>query len=122
MCGTSSVGSESKTWCGSGWTGQPAVCEQDGKTLGAFGAYDKDIHFLDAADGAEIIGSFGMGDIIKGSVTQDPDGSRCCTPAAGRTSTSSAPTGPTASPPTCGAWPPPTSRRPSGTTTGTARR
>ena len=74
MCGTSSVGSETKTWCGSGWTGEPAVFERDGRTWVVFGAYDKDIHFLDASTGDEIIGNFGMGDIIKGSVTQDPDG------------------------------------------------
>jgi outer membrane protein assembly factor BamB len=74
MCGESSVGDETKTWCGSGWTGEPAVFVRDGRTWVVFGAYDKDIHFLDAANGEEILGGFGMGDIIKGSVTQDPDG------------------------------------------------
>ncbi|MCU1369347.1 MAG: hypothetical protein JWO77_541 [Ilumatobacteraceae bacterium] len=74
MCGESSVGNETKTWCGSGWTGEPAVFVRDGRTWVAFGAYDKDIHFLDAANGEEILGGFAMGDIIKGSVTQDPDG------------------------------------------------
>ncbi|MCB0964719.1 MAG: hypothetical protein KDA98_15685, partial [Acidimicrobiales bacterium] len=75
MCGQSAVGGEAKTWCGTGWTGQPAVFEgDDGRTWVNFGAYDKNIHFLDAADGSEIIGGYDMGDIIKGSVTRDPDG------------------------------------------------
>ena len=74
MCGQSSVGGEAKTWCGTGWTGQPSVWEEDGRTWVSFGAYDKNIHFLDASDGTEIIGNFDMGDIIKGSVTRDPDG------------------------------------------------
>jgi outer membrane protein assembly factor BamB len=68
------VGSESKTWCGTGWTGQPSVFEHEGRTWVTFGAYDKRIHVLDAADGSEILGGFDMGDIIKGSVTRDPDG------------------------------------------------
>jgi outer membrane protein assembly factor BamB len=74
MCGESAVGGQSKTWCGTGWTGQPSVWEQDGTTWVSFGAYDKNIHFLNAEDGSEIIGNFDMGDIIKGSVTRDPDG------------------------------------------------
>jgi len=74
MCGESAVGGESKTWCGTGWTGQPAVFEEGGKTWVSFGAYDKNIHFLNAVDGSEIIGGYDMGDIIKGSVTRDPDG------------------------------------------------
>jgi outer membrane protein assembly factor BamB len=39
-----------------------------------FGAYDKAVHFLDAATGSELRSSFVTGDIIKGSVTLDPDG------------------------------------------------
>ncbi len=74
MCGQSNVGSQAKSWCGTGWTGQPAVFEEDGTTWVTFGAYDKNIHFLNGDDGSEIIGNFDMGDIIKGSVTRDPDG------------------------------------------------
>lgn len=74
MCGQSSVGGQAKTWCGTGWTGQPAVWIEDGRTWVAFGAYDKQVHFLDAADGSDIIGAFDIGDIVKGSVTRDPDG------------------------------------------------
>lgn len=61
-------------WCGMGWTGEPAVWERDGKTLIAFGAYDRAVHLLDAADGADVVPPFVTGDLIKGSVTIDPDG------------------------------------------------
>lgn len=74
MCGNSPVGGQNKTWCGSGWTGQPSVWEQGGKTWLSVGAYDKQIHFWDAATGQSLIGDYDMGDIIKGSVTRDPDG------------------------------------------------
>lgn len=78
MCSESSVeqGDHSGTfnWCGSGWTGQPSVFERDGRTWVVFGAYDKAVHFLDADTGEQIIPSFPTGDIIKGSVTVDPDG------------------------------------------------
>jgi len=74
MCGQSAVGSQAKTWCGTGWTGQPSVWLEGGRTWVAFGAYDKKVHFLDAEDGADIIGAFDIGDIVKGSVTRDPDG------------------------------------------------
>lgn len=74
FCGESSVGGASKTWCGTGWTGQPSVWEDDGTTWVGFGAYDKNIHFLDGDDGSDLIGAFDIGDIVKGSVTRDPDG------------------------------------------------
>lgn len=75
MCSTSSVGSESKVWCGTGWTGQPVVWDRpDGKTEVIFGAYDRAVHFVDAATGFDLRPKFPTGDIIKGSVTLDPDG------------------------------------------------
>ena len=75
MCGSSSVAGVVSQWCGSGWTGQPVVWERpDGATEVIFGAYDKAVHFLDAATGTELRPSFRTGDIIKGSVTLDPDG------------------------------------------------
>lgn len=75
MCGQSPVGGEAKLWCGSGWTGQPVVWERpDGITEVIFGAYDKAVHFLDADTGEETRQSFPVGDIIKGSVSLDPDG------------------------------------------------
>lgn len=74
MCSPSTVGSETKTWCGTGWTGQPAVFEREGRTWLVFGAYDRAVHFMDALTGEEILPPFPTGDIIKGSVTIDPDG------------------------------------------------
>lgn len=75
MCGNSPVDGEDKEWCGTGWTGQPVVWERpDGVTEVIFGAYDKNLHFLDAATGERTRPDFSMGDIIKGSVTLDPDG------------------------------------------------
>ncbi|MEM9610308.1 MAG: PQQ-binding-like beta-propeller repeat protein [Actinomycetota bacterium] len=74
LCGESTVNNETRTWCGTGWTGQPAIWEQDGETWVAFGAYDKRIHVLDADTGEPVLEPFPTGDIIKGSVTIDPDG------------------------------------------------
>ncbi|MGH8928719.1 MAG: hypothetical protein ACRDWH_10240, partial [Acidimicrobiia bacterium] len=75
LCGSSSVAGVSSLWCGTGWTGQPVVWERpDGVTEVIFGAYDKAVHFLDADTGAELRPSYVTGDIIKGSVTLDPDG------------------------------------------------
>jgi outer membrane protein assembly factor BamB len=75
MCGTSVVGGVSSVWCGTGWTGQPAVWERgDGVTEVVFGAYDKAVHFVDADTGVATRQPFMTGDIIKGSVTIDPDG------------------------------------------------
>ncbi len=74
MCAESAVGDEVKTWCGSGWTGQPSVFERDDRTWVVFGAYDRKIHFVDYDTGEDIIPPFETGDIIKGSVTVDPDG------------------------------------------------
>ncbi len=74
MCSNSSVGSEVINWCGSGWTGQPSIFEYDDRTWVALGAYSRDVHFLDADTGERILADFPTGDIIKGSVTIDPDG------------------------------------------------
>jgi outer membrane protein assembly factor BamB len=74
MCAQSSVGGETTTWCGSGWTGQPSVFERDGRTWVVFGAYDRHVHFVDYDTGEDILPPFETGDIIKGSVTVDPDG------------------------------------------------
>lgn len=75
MCGQSPVGKTPKVWCGTGWTGQPLVWERpDGITEVVFGAYDKQIHFLDAETGERTRPEFDMGDIVKGTVTLDPDG------------------------------------------------
>ncbi len=74
MCSLSEDRGETTNWCGMGWTGQPAVFERDGRTWVVFGAYDRAIHFVDAATGQDILPPFPTGDIIKGSVTVDPDG------------------------------------------------
>ena len=57
-----------------GWTGQPAVVERGGRTWVIFGAYDGAVHFVDADTGRRILPDFPTGDLIKGSVTVDPDG------------------------------------------------
>ncbi len=74
MCAISSDETGPHEWCGTGFTGQPAIFERDGRTWLVFGAYDKNLHFLDANTGEKIIDDFPTGDIIKGSVTIDPDG------------------------------------------------
>lgn len=74
MCAESTVGGETRTWCGTGWTGQPSVFERGGKTWVVFGAYDRNVHFVDYETGADLLAPFPTGDIIKGSVTIDPDG------------------------------------------------
>lgn len=74
MCGSSSEYGTTKQWCGTGWTGQPAVFERDGRTWLVFGAYDYKIHFVDAMTGVDIIPPFPTGDIAKGAITIDPDG------------------------------------------------
>jgi len=74
LCHESTDEKGTRLWCGSGWTGQPAVFERDGRTWIVFGAYDGKIHFLDANSGERILPDFPTGDIIKGSVTIDPDG------------------------------------------------
>lgn len=75
MQGSSPVGREVTVWSGTGWTGQPVAYERaDGKTELIFGGYDKKIHFLDAATGDDLREPYDMGDIVKGSLTLDPDG------------------------------------------------
>ncbi len=74
MCGNSSDGGSTQTWCGTGWTGQPNVYEKNGQTLLSFGAYDYAIHWLDADTAKNVRAPFKTGDIIKGTVTTDPDG------------------------------------------------
>ncbi len=73
MCSESSDGERSR-WCGTGWTGQPAVFEREGRTWLVFGAFDRAVHFIDADTGRRLLPDFVTGDIIKGSVTVDPDG------------------------------------------------
>ncbi len=74
LCSLSVDQSGESEWCGTGWTGQPAVFERGGHTWVVFGAYDRAIHFLDADTGERLLPDFPTGDLIKGSVTVDPDG------------------------------------------------
>ena len=74
MCSNSSVGGEVINWCGTGWTGQPAIFERADRTWVALGAYSRNVHFLDSLTGERLLPDFATGDIIKGSVTIDPDG------------------------------------------------
>ena len=74
MCSESSDEEGTRTWCGTGWTGQPNVVEVDGEVQVRFGAYDRAVHVLDARTGEEILEPFPTGDLIKGTVTSDPDG------------------------------------------------
>lgn len=74
LCRSSTVGSDTRLWCGTGWTGQPALFRRDGRLWSVFGALDGAVHFLDAETGEPLLESFQTDDIIKGSVTIDPDG------------------------------------------------
>ncbi|MEZ5171235.1 MAG: PQQ-binding-like beta-propeller repeat protein [Acidimicrobiia bacterium] len=74
MCALSVDKGEEMQWCGTGWTGQPAVFERDDRTWVTFGAYDRNVHFVDGETGADILPPFPTGDIIKGSVSIDPEG------------------------------------------------
>ncbi len=75
LCGSSTVGGETTTWCGTGWTGQPVVWDRpDGITEVIVGAYDHQVHFIDASTGQPTRAPYPTNDIIKGSVTLDPDG------------------------------------------------
>lgn len=74
MCSLSTDLEGEREWCGTGWTGQPAVWERGGELWVAFGAYDRNVHVLDAVTGAPRMDPFPTGDLIKGSLTVDPDG------------------------------------------------
>tara|TARA_Y100001970_G_C14239087_1_gene863748 strand:+ start:2613 stop:3836 length:1224 start_codon:yes stop_codon:yes gene_type:complete len=74
LCSLSTTGGRTANWCGIGWTGQPAVWELENQTWLAIGAYDRGIHILDASTGTPILEPFVTGDIVKGSLTVDPDG------------------------------------------------
>ena len=74
LCRQSAVGSDIRVWCGTGWTGQPALFRRDERLWAVFGALDGAVHFLDSETGQPLLPEFQTGDIIKGSVTIDPDG------------------------------------------------
>ncbi|HWC32126.1 MAG TPA: PQQ-binding-like beta-propeller repeat protein, partial [Actinomycetota bacterium] len=75
LCHESTDASGTRVWCGTGWTGQPNVVEvEDGPAQVRFGAYSGAVHVLNARTGRELYEPFPTGDIIKGTVTSDPDG------------------------------------------------
>ncbi len=74
MCSTSVDQYGERLWCGTGWTGQPNVVEVEGNVEVRFGAYDRGIHILEGSTGEELFEPFPTGDLIKGTVTSDPDG------------------------------------------------
>lgn len=75
MCSTTSQGDgTTKTWCGTGWTGQPLVWEHDGITEVIFNSYDGNVYFLDGATGEQTREPFRTGEMVKGTWTLDPDG------------------------------------------------
>jgi outer membrane protein assembly factor BamB len=75
LCSQSLNEGVTKVWCGTGWTGQPNVIEQeDGDLEVRFGAYDAHYHFLDGRTGDPIRPDVVTGDLAKGSASSDPDG------------------------------------------------
>jgi outer membrane protein assembly factor BamB len=74
MCSESTDQEGTRTWCGTGWTGQPNVVEVEGQTQVRFGAYDRAIHIVDGDTGRDVYQPFTTGDLIKGTVSSDPDG------------------------------------------------
>lgn len=75
LCSESTDEEGTKTWCGTGWTGQPNVIDpEDGPVQVRFGAYDRAVHILHGRTGRPLYEPFVTGDIIKGTVTSDPDG------------------------------------------------
>ena len=78
LCSTSAIGimgtDATTTWCGTGWTGQPSIFVRNARTWVVFGSFGSAVHFIDGANGQRILPDFPVGDIIKGSVTVDPDG------------------------------------------------
>jgi outer membrane protein assembly factor BamB len=75
MCSQSVNLGETRTWCGTGWTGQPNVIQNpDGRVEIRFGAYDGHYHFLNGATGEQVRPDLVTGDLAKGSATTDPEG------------------------------------------------
>ena len=74
LCSFSTVGGESGKWCGTGWTGQPAIFDYDDRRWVVVGSFAPAVHFLDARTGERMLADFGVADLVKGSVTIDPDG------------------------------------------------
>jgi outer membrane protein assembly factor BamB len=75
LCAQSTGIDGTKTWCGTGWTGQPNVIPHpDGTIEIREGAYDDHYHFWNGLTGQPMRPDLVTGDLAKGSATSDPDG------------------------------------------------
>ncbi|MGH2740630.1 MAG: PQQ-binding-like beta-propeller repeat protein [Actinomycetota bacterium] len=74
LCSKSTDQEGTRLWCGTGWTGQPNVVETRNGVEVRFGAYDRAVHVLDGRTGERLMEPFVTGDLIKGTITSDPDG------------------------------------------------
>ncbi len=75
LCSTSSDLFGTRTWCGTGWTGQPNVIVHDDGTIEVReGAYDGHYHFLNGLTGEQLHPDLVTGDLAKGSATSDAEG------------------------------------------------
>jgi outer membrane protein assembly factor BamB len=72
--GLTRIGSVERTWKGSGWTGQPLMVKEKGKTYLIHGSLNHDLRKIDAETG-EVLWSYEFPDAIKGTgvLWQDPD-------------------------------------------------
>jgi hypothetical protein len=75
MCSQSTGIDGTKTWCGTGWTGQPnVIVHPNGKIEIREGAYDDHYHFWNGLTGQPMRPDLVTGDLAKGSATSDADG------------------------------------------------
>jgi putative pyrroloquinoline-quinone-binding quinoprotein len=75
LCSQSNNLGVTKTWCGTGWTGQPNVIQhKSGRIEVRIGAYDAHYHFLNGTTGQPMRPDLVTGDLAKGSATTDADG------------------------------------------------
>ncbi|TMK78280.1 MAG: hypothetical protein E6G47_09995 [Actinobacteria bacterium] len=75
LCASSKDLFGTRTWCGTGWTGQPNVIQHaNGSIEVREGAYDDHYHFLNGLTGRQYRPDLLTGDLAKGSATSDADG------------------------------------------------
>jgi outer membrane protein assembly factor BamB len=66
--GQTFLGRKSVVWSGAGWTGQPTITKDRGKTYLIIGAYDRNLRKIDLATNKEVW-RYEFDDVIKGSST-----------------------------------------------------
>ena len=66
--GRSYLGRSLKVWTGAGWTGQPTIIKDFGKTYAILGAFDHHLRKLDLATN-QVVWQYKFDDILKGSST-----------------------------------------------------